>query len=538
MKEQLDQKGYSMRYGLNKTIISSGVAASVFGFGLTLMSLISCSSGDTTTNTTTSEGSAALQGPIIFVNNTGDKTLTSVALRGDSGNAVLGTIAAAKFGNVALGDMQFSEGEWLFMNLGAANAVATIDPLTGAIPIHEANLTTGTRPVHIYRDPTNGEVMWSMNDGDNAGGTLTPGDDLINCALPTGGSVTILHNSHLGPGANPPFVVATICLLADGHKVAAFSSGAGIPKRVFISSADDGEIAVIDNEPANAATYQKLIARIDLCTDAGEALNGQGPCDVNANAANTPNTPNSSHPHGIRFSQLTGKVYSIQENYRTIVEIDPTSFAVTDMFDLSATPYTAYGISPDGRFLLLRGDTTPATGTKLGVIDLGKAGNPRTDFTIPELDGTAPGSFKFSPDGKRFYILGGNAATATKKDRLFAFDLATLAAPIPSLTLLREIVLVATGGHSMDVLVQGTAGAAEAKYIVVSNSTDNSVSIISAADNTIKQNVSVGLTPGGVTVYYPGAAAANNQATSSLIGSSTLLPSMLPERLDDHGMPE
>ena len=293
-----------------------------------------------------------------------------MALRGDSGNAVLGTIAAAKFGNVALGDMQFSEGEWLFMNLGAANAVATIDPLTGAIPIHEANLTTGTRPVHIYRDPTDGEVMWSMNDGDNAGGTLTPGDDLINCALPTGGSVTILHNSHLGPGANPPFVVATICLLADGHKVAAFSSGAGIPKRVFISSADDGEIAVIDNEPANAATYQKLIARIDLCTDAGEALNGQGPCDVNANAANTPNTPNSSHPHGIRFSQLTGKVYSIQENYRTIVEIDPTSFAVTNTFDLSATPYTAYGISPDGRFLLLRGDTTPATGTKLGVIDL------------------------------------------------------------------------------------------------------------------------------------------------------------------------
>ena len=513
MKEQLAQKGFSMRYGLNKTIISSGVAASVFGFGLTLMSLVSCSSGDATTDTTTSEGSAALQGPIIFVNNTGDKTLLSVALRGDSNNAVLGTIDAAKFGNVALGDMQYSEGEWLFVNLGAANAVATIDPLTGAIPIHETNLTTGTRPVHIYRDPTDGEVIWVMNDGDNAGGTLTPGDDLINCAVPTGGSVTVLHNSHLGPGGNPPFVLGTTCLLADGHKVAAFPSGAGIPKRAFISSTTAGEIAVLDNDETSG-TYRQLIARIDLCTNAGEALNGQGPCDVNANAPNTANTPNMSNPHGIRFSQVSGKVYSIQENYRTIVEIDPTTLGITNTFDLAGTPYTAFGISPDGRFLLLRGQTAAPQATTLGVIDLGTAGNPRTDFSIPALDGTAPGSFKFSPDGKRFYILAGNTAAATKKDRLFAFDSSTLTAAVPSLTLLREIVLAATGGHSMDVLAQGAAGAGGAKYIVVSNSTDNSVSIINATDNLIKQTVTVGPTPGSVMVYYPGAAAAGNQATS------------------------
>ena len=83
---------------------------------------------------------------------------------------------------------------------------------------------------------------------------------------------------------------------------------------------------------------------------------------------------------------------------------------------------------------MLRGDTTPVTGTKLGVIDLGTAGNPVTNFTIAELDGTSPGSFKFSPDGKRFYILAGNAATATKKDRLFAFDSSTFTATAPSLT--------------------------------------------------------------------------------------------------------
>jgi hypothetical protein len=479
--------------------------------GLALLTLAGCSPGESPTGTVTSGGSAALSGPLVFVNNTGDKTLTSIAMRGDSGNAVVNTIAAAEFENVALGDTQFSEGEWLFVNLGAANKVATIDPLTGATPVHETNLTTGTRPVHIYRDPTDQEIMWSMNDGDNAGGTTTPGDDLINCAVPTGGSVTILHNSHLGPGANPPTVEGTVCLLADGHKVAAFSSGAGVPKRVFISSTTAGEIAVIDNDPANVGTYQTLIARVDLCTDAGEALNAQGPCDANANAANTSNTPNKSNPHGIRFSKLTGKVYSIQENYRTIVEIDSATLAVTNTFDLAATPYTAYGISPDGRFLLLRGDTTPATGTKLGVIDLSLTPPVRTDFTIPALEGTSPGAFKFSPDGNRFYILAGNAATATKKDRLFAFDASTLMAATPSLTLLREIVLVATGGHSFDVLVQGTG---VATYLAISNSTDNSVSIINAVDNLIKQTVTVGPTPGAVLIYYPGAAAAGNQATS------------------------
>lgn len=506
--------------------------------GLALISLASCSSGDSTTPVVTSSGSAALQGPIVFVNNTTSKSLTSVALKGDSGNAVLGTIDAAEFENVALGDMQFSEGEWLFLNLGGANKVATIDPLTNAQPVHEVNLVAGTRPVHIYRDTTDGEIMWAMNDGDNLNGPAVAGDDTINCAAQTGGSVTIIHNSHLGLGAVPPSVIKTECLLADGHKVAAFSSGAGAPKKVFISSTTAGEIAVIGNDTTIPAEYQKLIARIDLCTDAGEALNGQGVCDVNANAANTPNTPNKSNPHGIRFSKETGKIYSIQENYRTIVEVDPTTLAITNTFDLSATNYTAFGISPNGRFLILRGSTAAPVATKFGVIDLRAAGNPLTDLVTPEQDGTLPssgGSFKFSPDGNRFYVLAGNAATATKKDRLFAYNSSAL----PTLTLLSEIPLDPSGAHSFDVLAQG-AGAAT--FIVVSNGIFNSLSVINATDNAIKQTVpaigATGSTLGGVMIYAAGTAAAGNQASSSLTGGSAVAPSVPAERFDDHGMPE
>jgi len=494
--------GYNQHNGIYGFCMIGGLLS------LALGGLVACSDGGATNNTTAETStSAGLSGPLVFVNNTGDKTLTSVALKGDSGNAVVGTINAAKFENVALGDMQYTKGEWIFLNLGAANKVATIDPLTAATPIHETNLVTGTRPVHIYRDLNNAEVIWSMNDGDNAGGTLTPGVDLVNCAAQGGGSVTALHNSHLGPGGHRPVVLGTTCLLALGHKVATFSSGAGVPMRVFVTSEISGEMAVIDDNEASA-DYRKLIGRIDLCNSTKEAA----PCDdESATPLTTAFTPNSSAPHGIRWSTRTKKVYSILEGYHDIVEIDPTTLAITNTFDLTGSPYTAYGISPDGRFLLLRGDTTPPTGTKLGVIDLGTTGNPRSDFIIPELDGTSAGSFKFSPDGKRFYILAGDTATATKKDRLFAFDASTLTAAVPSLTLLKEIPLVATGGHSLDVLA---LGAGEAKYIVVSNSTDNSVSIINATDNLIKQTVTVGPTPGAVLIYSVGAAAAGNQAGS------------------------
>lgn len=547
------------------TVITSAVTVML---GLAVVGLASCSSGDDSTATPTTGGSAALQGPIVFVNNTGDRTLTTVAFKGDSGNAVLGNISAATFGDIALGDMQISSGEWVFVNISGTNnganngqnvgtKVATIDPINSATPVHVTNLTTGTRPVHIYRDATNGEVIWSMNDTVTVN-TATPGDDTVNCNVATrpggpveGGSVTIIHNSHQGPGAHPPEVEATVCVLADGHKVTAFSqptaANAAILKRAFVSSETAGEIAVIDNELASPTKWQ-MIRRIDLCDAAREATQTTpATCNSENPTGTALFTPNNAHPHGIRWSKLTGKVYSIQEGYGEIAEVDPTTFTVTPIFTLIGTPYTSFGISPDGRFLLLRGQTTAPDpqATKLGVLDLSVTPAVRTDFTIAALDGTSPGSFKFSPDGKRFYILAGNTPASTKKDRLFAFDSSKLipVAPAtePALTLLPngEISLLQTGSHSMDVLAQGPNGAGEAKYIVVSNTgTPGTVSIINATTNTRTQDVSVGPAPGAVLVYYPGAAAAGNQATSSLTGGPKAKPSVLPERLDDHGMPE
>lgn len=499
-----------------KNFVSS-VTMSVLG--LALMSLAACSSGESTSTTGVSApgGSAGFTGPLAFINNTGDKTLTSVGLKGDSGNVVVNTIPAAELENVALGDMQMSDGNWVFVNLTAAGKIATIDPLTAATPVHETNLPAGTRPVHIYRDANDGEVIWSMNDGNDAAGA-TSGDDLVNCAAQTGGSVTVMHNSHLGPGAIPPRVLATICVLADGHKVTAFSSGPGVPKRAFVSSETGGEIAVIDDEESSAG-YLKMIGRIDLCNSTKETT----PCNNESlTPLTTPFTPNTSGPHGIRWSKLTKKIYSFQEGYEQFAEIDPATLTITKTIDLPA-PYTTYGISPDGRYLLLRGETTSPQAMKFGVIDLSVTNPVVVNLTNPELEGTTIGSFttgsasiKFSPNGNRLYLLVGNSAlgTVTKKDRLFAYDASTLSAATPALTLLQngEVSLLQTGRHSMDVLAQG---AGEAKYIVVSNNgSPGSVSIINATDNTIKETVTVGTNPGAVMVYQSGAAEAGNQASN------------------------
>ena len=488
--------------------------------GLALISLAACNSGETTTATPAPGGSAGFTGPLAFVNNTADKTLTAVGLKGDSGNVVVNTIDAGEFENAAPGDMQFSDGNWVFVNLEFADKVAAIQPAAAATPVHEVNVPTGTRPVHMYRDSNDGEVIWIMNDGDNSPSPTTAGDDLVNCRTQGGGSVTVVHNSHTGLGGELPEVKGTTCLLADGHKVAAFAEN----KRVFVSSETAGEIAVLDGDETST-NYRQMIARIDLCDQTKEnALPSatRATCNTESATGTTPFTPNNSAPHGIRWSKQTKKIYSFQEGYEQFAEIDPASLKVTRTIDLPA-PYTTYGISPDGRYLLLRGETTSPQTMRLGVIDLNATNPVVVNLTNSELAGTTIGTFttgsasiKFSPDGKRLYLLVGNSdeATVTKKNHLFAYDTSTLSATPPALTLLPdgEIQLLQTGRHSMDVLAQG---AQEAKYIVVSNrGVPGSVSIINAADNRIKEHVTVGANPGGVMVFQSGAAQAGNQATN------------------------
>ena len=169
--------------------------------------------------------------------------------------------------------------------------VALIDPVSSSEPIFEATLAgaglsgPGDNPAHIYRDPTDPEVMWSMNDGD------ANGDDGINCPTPqTGGSVTILHNSHIGPGGTIPEIHREDLFRAWRARASLcrIHPRAGLPVSTYITSGHDGAVIVIDNNPNNIGTYLSVIDRLDMCdgtkeacdTDVGDGEHGGYPCDL------------------------------------------------------------------------------------------------------------------------------------------------------------------------------------------------------------------------------------------------------------------
>lgn len=519
-----------MNMNKNRARVITGATTAILG--MALIGLVSCSSGESTSNTVGPGGSAGLSGPIVFVNNRGignQNTLSVIGIDSQGNLKNVSTIGAAgEFGSNALGDMQFSNGDWVFVNIGASNSVATIDPLSGATPIHEDTLLTGTRPVHVYRDPTDGERIWSMNDGDPTGG-----NDSITCGG-VGTSVTVLKNSHIGIGGNPPSVVGTTCTLAAGHGVVAFSqptqTDGSIPKYAVVTNEKGGQMAFLDNNQASA-TYRNMVARLDLCTDFGQAgLTPPGAdCDNETPTALTvPFTPNGSSPHGIRWSKLTGKIYSMQTGYSEIIEVSPTLItlgpghnqtAVTRRLSLAGTPYASYGITPDGKFLFLRGqditsDVDHIIG-KLAVVDL-TAGGSLTITALPDLMDVVPSTFKFTPDGQRMYLLAADTTAGTgnqllnqKKNRLFVFNPSAFpVVPTPT-----EIALQPANGHNFDVLVQGSG---QASGVLVSNGTPGLNGLVSFinANNQLIGNLVVGVNPGAVMIYAPGAAAAGNQATS------------------------
>jgi hypothetical protein len=344
-----------------------------------------------------------------------------------------------------------------------------------------------------------------------------------------------LKNSHLGSGGNPPSVVGFTCTLASGHGVSAFSrpttKDANIPKYVAVTNEKGGQMAFLDNDEASP-TFRQMVARLDLCTDAGQlGLTPPGALcdDESATAMTVPFTANGSTPHGIRWSNESGKIYSFQEAYREFVEVDPkvivpgpgnNQAAVTRRLSLVGTSYVSYGITPDGKFLFLRGRDLAADPDhiigKLAVVDLAAPG-PLAITPLPDLLDVVPSTFKFTPDGQRMYLLASDASTGTgnqlvnqKKNRLFVYNPSTFpAAP----QLLAEIQLVPAGGHNFDVVVQG---AGQASAVLVSNgtaATGGSVSLINS-NNQLTNSLLVGTNPGAVMIYSPGAAIAGNQASS------------------------
>jgi YVTN family beta-propeller protein len=485
-----------------------------------------CGTGDSAPTPNT-----PLTTPMALVVNQDDTSLTTLRLDG-KGSPVISTISLGPTQADAIGGVAFSLGEWIFVTHTAGNRVATIDPIGATTPILDGFLTAnaldvrvkiGQRPTRIQRDPLDKEVLWTMNDGDPSTGI----DTVANC--PQGGSVSVLHNSHLGVGGEKPRVTSIVCLSGTGeHRIAFAGPPVTAQQLAFVSSRTTGLISVLIPVPTTGGgvAWSEFFQRIDLCDSTKETSLGHPACDTD------PTTPNHSMPAGMFWSQTTGKIYSYLSGYRTIVEVSPASLTVSRTIDIvppvnTALPYV--GMTPDGRFLFFAGEdviSDPAKVIgKVALVDLTAVAPALTIFPIPHLDNIRAGQFQFAPDGRRLYLLQSNKISdlpfaaqvhGMEADKLVVFDPSTFPAA-PSFVAKVDLPPVGpSGSHGMDLWITGPQGAGSARGVVVTNAApgvSGSVSLIDAASNTITATIPVGKNPKQVTVYYVGLAANDNQAT-------------------------
>jgi YVTN family beta-propeller protein len=435
---------------------------------------------------------------LVFVGDSANGMVAVISHHG-GGNEVLPPIPV---GSSSVGDITISEENHVFVNVTANNQIAAIDPLVEGNPVLENFLPSGTSPVHAGRDPSDGTLIWVMNDGDATSGacaTAGPGGTAVS-------SVTVIQN-HTVPGGGGGSTVDTlgevraeVCVGRGHHKVT-FSYPStdhpGAPRRAFVSNITDGTVSVIDANPASP-TFAAVIATLDLCDSAKESA----PCDAN------PATANEAEPHGIAYSPVSGLVYNSNEGYGTVAVIDAES---ATLFDVDAsTPGVIDAIdigfvgkahvSPNGHFLVVVGvDTTSnaahVTG-KLSVVNVADH-----TFQTADLPDITPDSFEFTPDGDKLYVgtaMSFDNATQAghlKNDVLLSFNTSALPAPLPPWI---EIRVGISSEEHRSLAIQEHDG--EASHVWVANPDDGTVSVVDVESDTVVDTLEVGGEPTSIAV--------------------------------------
>lgn len=462
------------------------------------------------------EPNSPLTTPMAFVVNQDETTLTTLRLDGKF-SPVVGTLSLGPAQPDAIGGVTFSLGEWVFVTHSAGDRVAAIDPIGGSPPILEDFITTnpadttglvrvGRRPTKIYRDPVDKEVLWTTNEGDPADGI----DRLAGCT--NGGSVSILHNSHLGVGGGDrPRVTSRVCLSGKGEFLVAFVEPPG-QRTAFVASKTTGIVSVLLELPitGGGTAWSEFVGLINLCTRQVTVV-----------------VPTNCHarPAGLFWSRPASKmyVYLSGTDPGQILEIDPQNFSIARSVNValaSSNQVTHVGMAPDGRELLVivedRSDSDHVV-TRFATIDVTGSGTLTvTELTAPTFPDVRVAQFQFTPDGQQLYLLASNDSTGLSSTQAAnqRKDLLVILNRNP-LNVAREVSLPPATSHAMDLWITGPAGAGSARGVVVTNATPGiagTVSLIDPNSGTTTATFSVGRNPKMVTVYYAGLAASNNQA--------------------------
>ncbi len=259
-------------------------------------------------------------------------------------------------------------------------------------------------PTYAYVAPDG--ALWFSHDGDKE-----EGRDPARC--PGGEAAVSVIRDHGGT----PRLDGTVCV-GRGHHVTAFvPAGGGHPARAFVSNLLDGDLVVLGADPADGATYLKELGRVDL---------------------RDPERQGDPFPHGLVHSPATGRVYNLNNGYRTVACIDPESLRLERASPMGVSSNLL--LSPCGRFLIGKGaDRKSDPEHVLGRVCVMEAESGRVvaEQTLPDL---YPSTYRFSPDGRRLYVTSAATGKGTqrerlRKDLLLVYD----AARLPELILIQEL---------------------------------------------------------------------------------------------------
>ncbi len=351
-----------------------------------------------------------------------------------------------------------------FLGINAAHEALVMDPATRAIS-NTRDVPADARFAYAYRDSGSSRV-WFVNDGDKEG------NDTLLCDG-KGSSVAVIDKEN-----DQPRHLETLCI-GRGHHMTTFShpteARPDIPLRAFSSNLLDGTLSVIGNDPADEATFLRVIETIDLYDGAYD----KGEAGV---------IPNGAFPHGIEFSPRTGKIYNLNNGYGAIAVIDPVTLEVEKSIEMKVSSNLL--LSRCGRYLIgkgadRKGDPDHVMG-RLSVVDI-EAGECVTTLDLKDI---YPSCYRFNPEGDRLYVTTaatgkGAQAQNLRSDVVQVYDTSAL----PELKLIKEIEVEPTTCGRRPIALHGSG---ERYTVFVPNPTQGNLLVIDGGSDEIVDRVEIG----------------------------------------------
>ncbi|MDH5256994.1 MAG: YncE family protein [Gammaproteobacteria bacterium] len=354
-----------------------------------------------------------------------------------------------------------------FIGLAEDGKVIMYDPAEKVIS-KQAKMPLDAFPIYSYKDPDS-DLIWFTFDGDKK-----HGNDELNCGT-NGSTVTIIDRSTLSH-------VKTLCL-GRGHHVVTFlkptANHPDMPKIVYVSNLLDGSISVIDYDQNNTDTYLTVISEINLCEPEKEK-------------DNSGNVPNNAFPHGKQYSDLTGKIYSLNNGYGTVAVIEPKTQEIVSRIDLKGASNLL--LSPCGKYIIGKGADRKSNDAHvlgcLSVIDIDK----ETVETEVEIKDLYPSTYRFNPAGTRLYVTSAATGKGEQKnnleiDTLTVFDAKTL----PELSLIAKVKIGKSDCGRRPIAFPTDASV---NLVFLPNPSDGTVSIIDSTDNSVIDTLKISSGPG------------------------------------------